>query len=90
MSFTSDPGAFRRASGIVRASGRHTTHQRPPFHIQVDEREADLQPIEVLGEAPVADFAKPEDAFENPEGMLHIGAHARLGAVLCDLLIAER
>ena len=89
MSFTSDPGAFRRTSG-VRASGPDTPHQRPPFHIQVDEREADLQPIEVFGDAAVADFAEPEYAVENAEGMLHIGSHARLCAVLCDLLIAER
>ena len=54
---------------MVLASGRHTTHQRPPFHIKVDEREADLQPIEVFGDAAVADFAKPEDALENPEGV---------------------
>ena len=90
MSFTSDPGAFRRTSDIVLASGPDTPHQRPPFHIQVDEREADLQPIEVFGDAAVADFAEPEYAVENAEGMLHIGSHARLCAVLCDLLIAER
>ena len=69
-------------SDIVLASGHRTTHQCTPFHIQVDEREADLQPIEVFGDAAIADFAKAEDALENPEGMLHIGAHARLGAVL--------
>ena len=34
-----------------------------------------------FGDAAVADFAEPEDAFENAEGMLHIGANARLGAV---------
>lgn len=34
--------------------------------------------------------AEPEDAFENAKRMLHISANARLGAVLCDLLIAER
>ena len=69
-------------SDIVLASGHRTTHQCTPFDIQVDEREADLQPIEVFGDAAIADFAKAEDALENPEGMLHIGAHARLGAVL--------
>ena len=90
MSFASDTGASRRNLDIVLASGPDTTHQRSPFHIQVDEREADLQPIEVFGDAAVADFAEPEDAFENAEGMLHIGANARLCAVLCDLLIAER
>ena len=90
MSFASDTGASRRTLDIVRASGRHTTHQCTPFHIQVDEREADLQPIEVFGDAAVADFAKPEDALVNPEGMLHISANARLGAVLGNLYIAER
>jgi hypothetical protein len=30
-----------------------------------------LQPIEVFGDAPIADFAEPEDAFENAKRMLH-------------------
>jgi hypothetical protein len=63
----------------VLASGHHTEHQSPQFHIQVDEREADLQPIEVFGDAAVSDFAEPEDTYENAEGMLHIVSHARLG-----------
>ncbi len=76
-------------SDIVLASGHRTTHQCTPFHIKIDEREADLQPIEVFGDAAVADFAEPEDAFENAKRMLHISANARLGAVLRDFCIAE-
>ena len=72
------------------ASGHRTTHQCTPFHIQVDEREADLQPIEIFGDAAVADFAKAEDALENAKRMLHISANALLGAVLGNLYIAER
>jgi len=75
---------------MVRASGPDTTHQRPPFHIQVDEREADLQPIEIFGDAAVADFAKAEDALENAKRMLHISANALLGVILRNLEIAER
>src|SRR5680860_533173 len=89
-SFAADIVVAWRSSGIVRASSPHTTHQGAPFHIQIDEREADLQPIEVLGDAAVADFAEPEDAFENSKGMLHISAHARFGAVLRHLCITER
>jgi threonine aldolase len=37
VSFTSDSGAFWCASGIARASGPDTTHQRPPFHIEINE-----------------------------------------------------
>ncbi len=65
-------------------------HQCTPFHIQVDERIADLQPIEVLEKARLADFAKAEDAFENAKRMLHISANALLGVILRNLEIAER
>ena len=73
--FASEVVVAWRSSGIVRASSRRITHQCAPFHVQVDEREADLKPIEVLGDAAVADFAKPKDAFEDSEGMLHISTH---------------
>ena len=75
-------------SDILLASGHRTTHQCAPFHIKIDVREADLQTIEVFGDSAIADFAEPEDAFENAKRMLHISANARLGAVLRDLFIA--
>ena len=58
------------------ASGHRTTHQCTPFHIEIDERKGDLQPIEIFGDAAVADFAKAEDALENAKRMLHISANA--------------
>ena len=61
--------------GAARASGRRISQQLTPLCVEVDEREADLQPVEILGNAAIADFAEPEDAFENAEGVLHMGPH---------------
>ena len=71
------------------ASCHRASRQCAPLHVQIDEREADLQPIEVLGDTAIADFAESEYAFENAERMLNMGSDARLGAVFGDLLLAE-
>ena len=72
------------------ASGRRTSQQLTPLCVEVDKRKADLQPVEVLGNAAIAHLAEPEDAFENAKRMFHMGAHPGLGAVLRHFLIAER
>ena len=72
------------------ASSHGASHQCAPLHVQIDEREADLQAVEVLGDTAIADFAESEYAFENAEWMLNMGADARLGAVLRHLSNAER
>ena len=71
------------------ASSHGASHQCAPFHIKIDERKADLQTVEVLGDTAIADFAESEDAFENTEGMLDVSADARLGAIFGDLFLAE-
>jgi len=71
------------------ASSHRASHHCAPLHVQIDEREADLQPVEVLGDTAIANFAESEYAFENTERMLNMGAHTRLGAVLRHLLSAE-
>jgi hypothetical protein len=70
------------------ASSHRASHQFAPLHVQIDEREADLQAVEVLGDTAIADFAEAEYAFENAEWMLDMGAHTRLGAVFRHLFIA--
>ena len=71
------------------ASSHGASHQCAPLHIKIDERKADLQTVEVLGDTAIADFAESEDAFENTEGMLDVSADARLGAIFGDLCLAE-
>ena len=34
-----------------------------------------MQPVVVLGQAAIADFAVTKDLFDVPEGMLHLGAN---------------
>ena len=58
------------------------SQQGSPQHEQVDQREGHVEPLRVLGDAAVADFAEPKDAFQNPKGMLDISAYARFVAVL--------
>ena len=76
--------------GAIRASGRHTSQQLTPLCVEVDKREADLQPVEVLGNAAITAFVEPKDAFENAKGMFHMGPHPGLCAIPRHLLIAER
>jgi len=71
------------------ASSYRASHQPAPLHVQIDEREADLQAVEVLGDTAVADFAESEHAFENAERMLNMGSNARLGAVFGDLFLTQ-
>ena len=71
------------------ASSHCASHEGAPLHIEIDEREADLETVEVLGNTAIADFSESEDAFENAERMLDMGAHTRLGAIFGDLFLAE-
>ena len=71
------------------ASSHGASRQCAPLHVQIDEREADLQPVEVLGDTAIADFAESEYAFENAERMLNMGSDARLGAVFRHFFIAK-
>ena len=71
------------------ASSHRASHHCAPLHVQIDEREADLQTVEILGDTAIADFAESEDAFENTERMLDVSADARFGAVFGDLFPAE-
>jgi len=56
--------------------------QSPPDQVQVGERSGHLQPVQVLRQAPIADFAEAEDVLDHAEDVLDLGAHPRLGAVL--------
>lgn len=61
---------------------RRQAQQRPTQLIQMDQSTSDVQSLGVLGDAAIAHFGKAEDAFEDEEGMLDPGAHARLVAIL--------
>ena len=71
------------------ASSHCISYQCAPLQIKIDERKADLQTVEVLGDTAIADFAESEHAFENAEWMLIMGADARGGAIFGDLFLAE-
>jgi hypothetical protein len=64
--------------------------QLTPLCVEVNKRKADLQPVEVLGNAAIVHLAEPEDASENAEGMFHMGTHPGLCAILGHFFSAER
>lgn len=76
--------------GGALASGRRILQQLTPLCVEVNKRKADLQPVEVLGNAAITHLAEPEDAFENAEGMFHMGTHPGHCAILRHFFIAER
>ena len=63
-------------------------------HEQIRQRRHDEQPVAVLCHAAIADLGEAEDAFDDQEGMLDLGAHTRFPAVrfplpFRELLVAE-
>src|SRR6056297_541072 len=66
-------------------------HQQSSSDVeQVRECAGDEQPVGVLRDAPVADLAEPEHPLDRADRMLNLRAHARLVAVGCFLLFAQR
>ena len=53
--------------------------------VEVAEREAGAQPVEVLGQAAVSRLLESEDALQYPERMFYLGPDARLTPILCAL-----
>jgi hypothetical protein len=60
-------------------------YQAFAVEVEVHQREADAQPVVILGQAAVAHFVEAENTFQDAERMFHLGPHARLTPVLCAL-----
>src|SRR5215475_2646866 len=56
--------------------------QSPTDHIKIDQRRRDFESMQILGKAAVTDLAEAEYALDHADGVLHLGAHLRLGPVL--------
>ena len=59
-------------------------------HEQICQCGRDKQAIAVLHHAAIADLGKAEDALDDQEGVLDLGAYLRLGPVLLPLPVGER
>src|SRR5882724_7359018 len=56
--------------------------QPAPYDEQVIERCGDLEPVQILRDAPVTDLLKSKDPLDHPDGVLDLGANPRLVPVL--------
>ena len=52
------------------------------MQVEVDQSEADAQPVMVLVDSPISDLVETEDVLQYSEGMFNFGPDARLGRVL--------
>ena len=52
------------------------------MQVEVDQSEADAQPVMVLVDSPISDLVETEDVLPYSEGMFYFGPDARLGRVL--------
>jgi hypothetical protein len=78
---------LRRAADTLRPR----ESPEPPAHqVQIGQRTGDQQPVCILRQAPVAGLHEAEDALDDEEGMLDLGAHAGLGLVLRPLFLIDR
>jgi hypothetical protein len=67
---------LRRAAGTLRPR----ESPEPPAHqVQIGQRTGDQQPVCVLRQALIASLHETEDALDDEQGMLDLGAHAGLG-----------
>jgi len=55
--------------------------QSPSYQEQIRERRSRLEPVQILGQAPVTDFLKAEDPLDDPKHVLDFRPHAGLAAV---------
>src|SRR6266568_1496930 len=94
--FPSDRGLFRSRSGrfaaalpLLDASRPLSPEQVPARHEQIGQRTGHEQAIGVLRNAAVAYLVESEDALQNPNGVLDLGANARFGSILQSILPRE-
>ena len=58
----------------------------PQGPLEVDQSEADAQPVMVLVDSPISDLVETEDVLQYSEGMFYFGPDARLGTPGSDRL----
>src|SRR6185437_10261566 len=72
------------------ASTRPLYLQQSPLHqVQIGERRAHLQPVQILGKPAVAGLAEAKYPLDHPDRVLDLGTHLRLGPVLRLLSLVE-
>src|SRR6266545_8295323 len=74
---------------IARASGATlllSSQQVTSRQVQIGQRGRHEQAVRILGQATITHLSKAEDALDDPDRVLDLGADARLGAVLGALL----
>ena len=80
---------FQHHPGISGVPFLYSAQQAPSDHEQVRQSTGNKQPVCVFIQPPVADLAESKDPLDDQEGMLTLGAHLRLGAILGALLITQ-
>src|SRR5258706_6095566 len=70
---------------IARASGAtlpRSSQQVASRQVKIGQCRSHVQAMRILGQATVANFGKAEDALDDADDVLDLGAHPRLGLVL--------
>src|SRR5713101_4161206 len=85
----SDRGLFRSRSGCFAAAVSFqdalrplSSEQIPARDVQIGQRTDDEQVVGVLRDAAIAHLGESEDALQNANRVLDLGADARLGSIL--------
>lgn len=65
--------------------------QEPPSrYVQICQPAADLEPVGILRQSPIADFGPSEDPLDHQERMFHFGTDLRLRPVPCPIGLTQR
>src|SRR6266849_10424658 len=87
--FRSRSGCFAAALSFQGALRPLSSEQMPARDVQIGQRTGHEQAIGVLRDAAVAHLGESEDALQNANRVLDLGAEARLGSILQSILPRE-
>ena len=90
---SSRQGAFRRPLRSISHSSDAPlllkSQQMVSRHEQIGQRRHNEQAVAVFHHAAIVDLGKAKDALDDEKGVLHLGAHTRLPAVLLALTFSQ-
>src|SRR5712664_2093076 len=87
--FRSRSAGFAAALRFADALRPLSSEQMPARDVQIGQRTGYEQAVGVLRDAAIAHLGESEDALQNANRMLHLGADARLGSILQSILPRE-
>src|SRR6266516_1428255 len=87
--FRSRSGQFAAALPFQDALRPLSPEQMPARDVQIGQSTGHEQAMGVLRDAAVAHLVESEDALQNPNGVLDLGANARFGSILQSILPRE-